>query len=296
MVVRKDFLLKSLLSQNYFPMQKKDKEELPPIFISSDLTKNIAEEIHNANMDRSRRKMGFDSIYYYATRYNQVPRLLCIPHPKPYIDFCFEIYNNWDKIKHICSNTNSLILPRKHRDGRIITMNYESPLTKRGRYYKIAFGKKFLVHADISNCYPSLYSHVMPWALVGIPRAKRDRFNTSLWFNKIDSYSRACCRNETAGVPIGPATSNIACEIILERVDRVLRQRGFNYVRFIDDYTAYCKTQTEAEEFIRDLNMELMRYRLNLNIKKTEITNLPQPIEEEWVNKIRGIIPRSLSE
>jgi len=291
MVVSKNILLKSLLCQNYFPMQKEDKEQLPPIFTSSDLTKSIAEEIHNDSIHTDRRKIGFDSIHYYVTRHNQVSRLFCIPHPKPYINLCFEIYNNWDKIKRICSNTNSIIYPQKHRDGRIIIMNYETPPIKRDRYYKVAFGKKLLVHTDISNCYPSLYSHVIPWALVGIQRAKKDKYDNSLWFNKIDIFSRACCRNETAGVPIGPATSNIVCEIILERVDRVLRQRGYTYTRFIDDYYAYCKTQTEAEEFIRDLNMELIKYRFNLNITKTKLTNLPQPIEEEWINKIRGIIP-----
>jgi hypothetical protein len=290
LTVRKDFLLNALLKENYFPLQKKKREELPPVFTSCELTKAVAENVRKVTLSKSRKKDGFDAIPYKATRFNNVPRLLSIPHPKPYIDICFEIYDNWDRIKYICSNTNSLIKPRTHLHGRTVIMDYETSLDKRSRYYKLAFGKKFLAHADIANCFPSLYSHAIPWALVGFAHAKSYRSNSE-WFNRIDQYFRLCSRNETSGVPIGPAISNIACEIVLERIDSKLCKR-FNYIRFIDDYTAYCKTHEEAEEFIRCLSIELMRYKLNLNIKKTEIKQLPLAISKEWISRMREIIPR----
>lgn len=289
MTVRKDFLLNALLRENYFPLQKKKRDELPPIFTSLELKKSVAEDIRKVTLSKDRKKAGFDTIQYKATRFNNVPRLLSIPHPKPYIDICFEIYDNWNKIKHICSNPNSLIIPRTHVHGRVVIMDYETSLEKRNRYYKFAFGRKFLAHADISNCFPSLYSHAIPWALVGFSRAKSNR-NSSEWFNKIDKFFRLCSRNETAGVPIGPAISNVACEIVLERIDRELRKK-FKFVRFIDDYTAYCKTHEEAEEFIRRLSIKLMKYKLNLNIRKTEIITLPQAISPEWIGRMREIIP-----
>jgi hypothetical protein len=218
-----------------------------------------------------------------------VPRLLTIPHPKPYVDVCFEVFDYWNKIKYICSNPNSLVRPQKHSDGRIIIMDYETSLEKRNRYYKASFGKKFLAHADISNCFPSLYSHAISWALVGFANAKSTRDNSE-WFNRIDMFLRACSRNETSGVPIGPAISNIACEIILGQVDKKIGPK-FKYIRYIDDYTAYCKTYEEAENFIRELSFALMQYRFHLNIKKTEIMKLPQAISEQWVGRMREIIP-----
>lgn len=173
MTVRKDFLLNALLRENYFPLQKKKRDELPPVFTSSDIKKVVAEDVRKVILSSDRKNAGFDSIQYKATRFNNVPRLLAIPHPKPYIDICFEIYDNWDHIKHICTNPNSLIKPRRHKYGRVIIMDYETSLVKRDRYYKSAFGKKFIAHADIANCFPSLYSHAMPWALVGFNRAKK---------------------------------------------------------------------------------------------------------------------------
>ena len=289
MIVRKKFLLNALLKENFFPLQKKKKEELPPVFSSSALTIAVAEDVRKVKLSTDRKKVGFDTIQYKITRFNNVPRLLSIPHPKPYVDICFEIFDNWNKIKHICSNPNSLICPRTHADGRTIIMDYEASLERRNRYYESAFGKKFLARADIANCFPSIYSHALPWALVGFTYAKNNH-TSSEWFNKIDKFFRSCSRNETAGAPIGPAISNIACEIILERIDKNLRNK-FKYVRFIDDYTAYCKTHAEAEEFIRQLSLELMKYKLNLNIKKTEIRRLPQAISEEWVGRMREVIP-----
>ena len=291
MSVSKSFLLTALLKENFFPFQKKKKDTLPPVFNSKGLTKEVSQHIRDIVLSKKRMTSGFDSIQYKSTRFNNVPRLLSIPHPKPYVDLCFEMFEHWAKIKHICSNPNSLISPKKHSDGRIIIMDYETSSEKRNRYYEAAFGKKFLAHADISNCFPSLYSHAIPWALVGFDEAKSKRGKNE-WFNRIDMYTRACNRNETSGVPVGPATSNIACEIILRQVDEKLRKK-FNYVRYIDDYTAYCKTHKEAEDFIRELSMSLMQYRLQLNIKKTEVKKSPQAINEEWVGRMREIIPNS---
>jgi len=290
--VRKGFLLRALLKWNYLPSQKKRKEELPPVFVSSDLTKDIAKQVSNVTLSTQRKKIGgFDCVQYFATRHNNVPRPLSIPHPKPYCELCLEIYKNWSSIKHICANTNSLVLPREHLDKRTIIMDYENAPEKRKRCNEQAFGKKYVVYTDIANFYPSLYNHVIPWALVGVAQAKRERYKSSRWFNKIDKSLQACCRCETAGVPIGPATSNIACEIVLEQIDRALRKK-FSYVRFIDDYTAYCDTETQADEFIRELSMRLIKYKLNLNINKTEINHLPQTIDEEWVNRVREIVPQ----
>jgi hypothetical protein len=44
-------------------------------------------------------------------------------------------------------------------------MDYEKA---RQRTSKIELGKRFLVKTDIANCFPSVYSHALPWATVGL--------------------------------------------------------------------------------------------------------------------------------
>jgi hypothetical protein len=146
-------------------------------------------------------------------------------------------------------------------------MDYETSLRKIERQVDYSFDNKFIIQADISNFYPSVYTHSIPWALVGFDYAKANR-NPSDWFNQIDKYQRLLKRNETNGVAIGPATSNIVSEIILSTIDKVLDTEGYKFVRFIDDYTAYTRTYEDAETFLRRLSEELSKFKLNVNARK----------------------------
>lgn len=290
MSLDKKFLLRALLQYNYFPSQKRSKEEIPPILNSKSLTPEISEKLKNIPL---RNKEGYDQVEYKLTRYNNVSRILSIPHPIPYIQLCYSLYDNWEKMEYITQTENSLIIPQKHSDGRIIIMDYENINHKNGieRHIKFSFNKKFYVNTDISNFYPSIYSHSIPWALVGFEKAKEEQRNHDMWFNEIDKYQRLTKRNETNGVPIGPATSNIISELILARIDKKLNDKGFEFIRFIDDYTAYFDTYEEAEKFIHNLSEELSEYKLLLNIKKTIIKELPYPSSPEWKVDLTTRIP-----
>ena len=291
MPVDRNFLLNALLQHNYFPLQKRNKEEMPPLFSSILLTEDVAIKIKKLEYRKNKFYQGYDQIDYKATRFNNVPRLLSIPHPKAYINLSFDLADNWDKMSYIASNDNSLIRPKMHKDGRIIIMDYESSAVKMKRALKMSFGYKFVVHTDISNCFPSIYSHAIPWALIGFDEAKRNRSKTE-YFTQIDDAQMGLKRAETQGTAIGPATSNLVTEIILFKVDEVL-SRAYNYVRFIDDYTCYCATYEESEKFIRELAEELAKYKLNLNYKKTYIETLPVPINSDWVNDLNTHLPSS---
>jgi hypothetical protein len=279
-------LLAGLVQHNFFPAQKKEKEEMPPIINSATLTPATADQLRNLPS----RMGGYDQVEYRSTRFNNVPRPLSIPHPVPYSKLCYAIYDNWKEFEYITHSTNSLITPEIHSDGRILVMDYENTQDKIERHVELTFSKKFYVDTDISNFFPSIYSHSIPWALVGFSVGKKQR-DPKLWFNQVDKCIREMRRDETNGVPIGPATSNIISEAILVRIDTVLKNEGFVFVRFIDDYTAYFDTYEEAEKFIRRLGEELSKYKLLLNAKKTVIEQLPCPSSPEWVVDLTTRIP-----
>lgn len=279
-------LLSGLVQHNFFPAQKREEGEMPPIINSATLTPAIADQLRNL----ASRRDGYDQVEYRSTKFNNVSRPLAIPHPVPYSKLCYVIYDNWQQIEYITHSPNSLITPEVHSDGRILVMDYENTQDKIERHVELTFSKKFYVETDISNFFPSIYSHSIPWALVGFTTAKRQR-NSNLWFNQVDKCVREMKRNETNGIPIGPATSNIISEAILVRIDEILRNEGFTFIRFIDDYTAYFDTFEEAERFIRRLGEELSHYKLLLNAKKTVIEALPCPTSPEWVVDLTTRIP-----
>lgn len=280
-VIEKDLLLDGLLQFNYFPAQKKDKEEIPPIINSLTFSAETANKLRNLPL----RSDGYDQVEYRSTKFNNISRVLSIPHPVPYSKLCYAIYDNWDRFNYITTSSTSLVTPNIHNDGRIIVMDYEYPKDKFKRQMKLGFGKKFYVETDIANFYPSIYSHSIPWALVGFDYSKTHKDQT-LWFNQIDKFQRYLKRNETNGVPIGPATSNILSEIILGIVDNKLQIDGFTFIRYIDDYEAYCDTYEECERFVRRLSEELSKFKLLLNAKKTQILHAPFPTTVEWITDL----------
>ena len=211
-----DDIFKSLLQKNYFPAQRKAYGEIPPIFTSEGITRDIANEIGGLP---TRNRQGFDYIDFTSTRFDLVPRILQIPFPKGYIDLCACIRDHWDHIKHICHGQMSAIKPTKHKDGRVIIMDYGDREQKEWWHIEQSFSERFGIHSDITNFFPSVYTHSIGWAAVGHEEAKKSINGTSKWYNELDKRQRLTTRNETKGVPIGPATSNIITEFILQAID-----------------------------------------------------------------------------
>src|SRR5690606_16287800 len=81
---------------------------------------------------------------------------------------------------------------------------------------------RFLVKADIQRFFPSIYTHSLPWALMGKANAKQMLTNKTLkgtWQDQLDMFVRSTANNQTVGIPIGPDTSRLLAEVILSSVD-----------------------------------------------------------------------------
>ena len=102
MSLDKDRLRESLLRYNYFPLQKKDKEELPPTLNSEQFTLDVLESL----IELPTRKGGYDQVEDKVTRYNNVPRPLSIPHPLAYANLCHSLSSNWEKLQYITETEN----------------------------------------------------------------------------------------------------------------------------------------------------------------------------------------------
>jgi hypothetical protein len=234
-----------------------------------------------------------DYIRYSSMRNINIPRQMAIPEPFVYAALCNFIKINWDKIQeHFKENTKkdkykvSRIHIRKIKDKcSLFEMNYKNYENDGSPEQDLIIRSKYIAIADISKCFPSIYSHAIAWSLVGKSHAKTNR-NPANWFNELDFRTRNVKYGETNGVLIGPHASNLISEIILTKVDKELKKKGFEYIRHIDDYTCYTKSYEEAEKFFLDLSTELSKYELSLNLKKSEILPLPKASVKNWVNRL----------
>lgn len=232
-------------------------------------------------------------VEYKSTRYNNVPRVLSLIHPKAYALLAKHLHDNWNEFGFVSEGDHSIVKPRPHEDGRIMVMNYEDPFTKNSRINQVSFGKKVFVQTDIANCFNSIYSHAVEWALIGFEKAKeRKKGNFS---SDLDLYLRKTKRNETQGIAIGPASSSIVAELILSKIDDALIEKNFCFNRYVDDYTCYCETTEEADDFLLELGQQLASYKLTLNIEKTKIIELPASTQDSWIIDLLGALPSRLS-
>ncbi len=257
---------------------------MPPCFHTKHLTSAVAAAIVAAQKPAPGKYKGCDYAQYTLTRFNGGPRVCGIPHPYSYCVLVEKIHQEWDRIKPQLISSSSAIQPKQHADGRLFVMDYGNQRATSARYLNKQASARFIVNADIANFYPSLYTHAIPWAIVGIDNAKQN-ISAKKWYNALDRDIRNCRRAETNGVSIGPGTSSLAAEIVLSQIDRKL-EKQFTYNRFIDDYTCYTRSRQSAEDFLRQLETELARYNLYLNFRKTRIFSMPDSEIPRWIDQL----------
>ena len=293
-------------------------EKIPPFLSSVLFLETIKTNTDNFGFDDKPRKF----IKYESIRNINIPRILSIPHPIAYKNQCQIIIENWDELKsyfkektkdnlhkvsriHIRKIDNSSqVFQTCYQDmddidledypelvvNHVFEMGHKNFCTDDYPEPKLLIGKRFIVKADISNCFPSIYTHSIPWALVGKEESKLHKTDKTKWYNLIDEKCRNLKEAETHGILIGPHASNIISEVVLVTVDKELTEKKYEYIRNIDDYTCYVKSYEDAEQFLVALSNELRNYNLVLNHKKTEILELPLASTEHWIRKINTFI------
>jgi hypothetical protein len=154
-------------------------------------------------------------------------------------------------------------------------------------------GRRFVLQADVSRFYSSIYTHSIPWAMHTKATAKANKKQTLLG-NRLDALVRLGQDEQTIGIPIGPDTSLVIAEMIMQRCDQYLASKvpGVRGFRFIDDFELSFMTQAEAEEAHQRLEACLSDYELALNPRKTSIRELPLPLEAPWATELKRAKPR----
>ncbi len=260
--------------------------ELPPCFKSV----GLIELLQIGFLKCSGKHRGY--VEYFSSRDSNVPRTLAIPHPDSYAKLCGFLKKNWTEINiHIGKADRKNYVHVRKIDGE----RYIFDMSSNDNWEKIQFQMDYLagcthiVKTDISNFFPSIYSHSIPWALMGRKEAKSNK-KLDKWQNKLDLLSRQIKNGESNGLLIGMHTSHILSEIILTKVDEELckEKNHTNYVRHIDDYEFYATSEDNALEFIKDLASCLKKYDLNINQKKTDISPVSEHRLGAWTGAINS--------
>lgn len=276
-------------------------DKIPPCFCSVGLSSFAENELGNAldehdekRLKKNTDKCSHDYIRYESLRDTNISRGMGIPHPESYALQVLAIKKHWKEITQHCNkpdiNFSKIFVRKINGSARIFEMNYKGSEKYDNEEEEILWRSEtsYIVKADIASCFPSIYTHSIPWALHGKLVAKNSN-NLLITGNLLDKCTQNTKDKQTNGLIIGPHASNIISEIILTTIDYQLQLLGYKKViRHIDDYIFYASSFDESERFIKDLNLLLRNFEMSLNDKKTSILPLPRPFLDDWVNEINA--------
>ncbi|MBC2457019.1 RNA-directed DNA polymerase [Clostridium beijerinckii] len=273
---------KALIKKGYFP------DELGFWFSSNKFAEKCDQL--NRNVTLNNKKIS-KSISYSIPKGKFHRRTLGIPNPYNYFFLCQEIHNSWTDIElHLDKSDISLTTPVfKSGTNRAISRKYSFEDISRILVIK-SIGANYVLKTDISRYYSTIYTHSIPWALHTKQIAKKNR-KDELLGNRLDQIIRNSQDGQTIGIPIGPDTSLIISEIIGVAMDKQLLS-DVNYIsafRYVDDYYIFYKEKSEANKTLAKLQSILNEFQLEQNREKTNIYDMPQSIEPQWVSEINNI-------
>lgn len=221
-------------------------------------------------------------------------RSLSICNPLHHYLLAKEIYANWPTIGAKVAGTQiAATTPEWKSSGRAID-GHHAQSKRQALARQTRLGRRFILRTDIARFYHSIYTHSIPWALHTKPVAKANHKLTLLG-NRLDLLIRSGQDAQTIGIPIGPDTSLVIAELIMQRCDEKLvsKMKGIRGHRFIDDFELSFLTRTEAEDAFYILEACLSDFELALNPKKTEVLELPLPFEASWATELKRMQIRS---
>lgn len=287
--------LSDILERGYFP------KELPDPFVTSSFASTVAASgvalpaDFNANF-----QSGYPIIpdakpaRYSHARGGLLRRQLCLPNPVLYYLLCREIDSHWADLQpHIAGTPLSATNPVAAPAGRAI-QGARPQDARRQLAVQTRLNNRYILVTDISRFYHSIYTHSIPWALHTKAVAKANR-SAALLGNRLDYLVRKGQDGQSVGIPIGPDTSLVLAEILMQRCDTELlaaspAMRGH---RFIDDYELGFGDRTSAEHAFHQLGTILADYELALNLNKTDILRLPHKLEAPWASPLRSFTFRN---
>lgn len=247
-------------------------DDLPPVYSTKDLVapSKTGEPVYQVTHEIS----GRPSEYNGSKRGFQ-RRAFGIPHPVFVRDCALFFRKHWTDlsahIDHPDRSASVSIFEETRSRALKITPHAKLPAL---RLRSLAQYRYCLV-TDVSRCFPSIYTHSIPWDLHGKSNAKKDRKITlaGVYGNRLDFILRQSQDGQTMGIPVGPDHSRVISEIVLAAVDNSFFASGDHgsYLRHVDDMWIGGDSVADCEHSLHRLRKSLNRFSLDINELKTRI-------------------------
>lgn len=143
---------------------------------------------------------------------------------------------------------------------------------------ELALDYSHLVHIDLADCYGSIYTHSVAWALHGKDEAKKNKTDQKFVGNAVDGLLQDISNGQTNGIPQGSVLMDFVAEMVLGYADLLLADKiksevaEYHIVRYRDDYRIFTHSSQDAEKIVKHLTEVMISLGLRLNTGKTKST------------------------
>lgn len=214
-------------------------------------------------------------------------RPLTLIHPIIYVDLVNQITleKNWDGIvkrfkefqkddRVICTSIPIESTVQKS-DQTVQILSWWKNLEQ--AQIKMSLDFEYCIQSDITDCYPSIYTHTISWALHGKEWAKVHRHSKDGIGNMIDTKIQSLQGGQTNGIPQGSVLMDFIAEMVLgyadlqllKLVEKAKIEKEFKILRYRDDYRIFSNHLDVAEKIMKLLSEVLLDLNLKINSKKT---------------------------
>lgn len=156
---------------------------------------------------------------------------------------------------------------------------------------ELALKYNWLGITDISNCYDSIYTHSIAWALHDISVAKEQR-SASLIGNIIDEKIQNMSYGQTNGIPQGSRLMDFIAEIVLGYGDVLVSEalknakiKDYTILRYRDDYRVFAKNEVTLNTILKVISETLSILNFRMNSQKTMLSDdiISKSIKEDKI-------------
>jgi len=277
--------LELLLSSGFFPAQ------VPSCFTSDQFATaatSLGKKWRAINPNRCKEECAYER--YSVARVGHNRRPICIPNPAAQYFLADCISNNWRIIKGKLSRSKlSVSIPKLGEEvGRSIGI---TPIRELNEIKLLQSVKhRYCLTTDISQFFPSIYTHSISWATEGkdVAKKKANRNNRALLGPQLDELCRYTQSNQTIGIPIGPDTSHILAELVGSAIDIEIKKeigKWPNGFRHVDDFSLYFDTENDALRALTAISNALATYELKINIQKTKVALVEESPSDSWTHE-----------
>lgn len=202
--------------------------------------------------------------------YVSVVNLLCEP-------------DNWKKVLERWSDfqggqvdcCSGIVIPDGDEKSKAAQVkNWWERIEQQSLRYSLEFSH--VLHTDVINCYGSLYTHSIAWAIHGYVEAKTHRHDNNYLGNHLDRLITAGRNGQTNGISQGSVLLDFIAEIVLGFVDEQINfglagESGFKILRYRDDYRIFSNSDEKCEIVLKVISEKLLEVGMKLGNAKTNL-------------------------